>query len=125
MIDCKKKLLQHHRSHVCIVFISCVTLVSSHQACYNGLKYDVNSNNPHRWVLPYEDPCEYAAVLGVLTAPNVSYQQGAPYYLDKVVTRLRDFLGCQGTRLCNMIVTIVKKINSRIDLVKRTVANRK
>ncbi|XP_071808991.1 lactadherin-like [Asterias amurensis] len=75
--------------------VSGVTLVSSHQACYNGLKYDVNSNNPHRWVLPYEDPCEYAAVLGGLTAQNASYQQGAPYYLDKIAVRLLEFFGCQ------------------------------
>ncbi|XP_033644317.1 lactadherin-like [Asterias rubens] len=78
--------------------VSGVTLVSSHQACYNGSKYDVNSNNPHRWVLPYEDPCEYAAVLGGLTAPNVSYQQGAPYYLNKIAVRMLEFFGCQDDR---------------------------
>ncbi|XP_071808987.1 lactadherin-like [Asterias amurensis] len=78
--------------------LSGVTLVSSHQACYNGLKYDVTSNNPHRWVLPYEDPCEYAAVLGGLTAPNASYQQGAPYYLNKIAVRMLEFFGCQDDR---------------------------
>ncbi|XP_033633071.1 uncharacterized protein LOC117294673 [Asterias rubens] len=72
-----------------------VSLVSSQHACHNGLKYDLNSNNPHRWVLPYEDPCEYVAVLGGLTTHNISYQQGAPLYLDKIFVRLHTIFGCQ------------------------------
>ncbi len=73
--------------------ISGVIVVSSH----GGLKYDINSNNPHRWVLPYNDPCKYAAVLGGLT-DNLSYRQGAPFYLDKIVIRLREFFGCTGIK---------------------------
>ncbi|XP_033644318.1 uncharacterized protein LOC117303959 [Asterias rubens] len=79
--------------------VSGVIVVSSYQICHDGLECDITSNNPHCWVLPSMDPCEYAAVLGGLTAQNVSHRrQGAPYYLDKIVERLHVFFGCQDNR---------------------------
>ena len=81
-------------------------LVSSHQVCFIESEYNPRSNEPHRWVLPADDPCKCTSIRlgGMMSHAASRYRQVKLNYLDKIILsddpqEIRAFFNCPGKNL--------------------------